>query len=368
MRRLVVCCDGTWNDPSTNTNVYKLKNRLARRNQPCYYDPGVGTSRVRVARQTWVKNVFDSIGGGAFGAGLSGNVQEAYRWIAQIYEEGDELWFFGFSRGAFTVRSTVGFIRKLGLLRPPIDDRLLQEAYNLYRRPDPTPDTGDARKFRERHNTRTIDQLEVAFVGVWDTVGALGVPGGFIGRISRERFGFHDHRLSSHVRRAYQALATDELRAAYLGCLWAAPVSESQEVEQVWFPGRHSDVGGQAGDIALHWLAGKAEAAGLVFDPPVANWPSPGDPPVRKGELPGKNWRVICGQGLRPIGDPNFAAQSTHPALDHLYATNAEYRPANLEALNRGEPLTEPVGKKWWYTIPGANEYYLSQYHIEERD
>src|SRR5262245_52694799 len=130
-RKLVVCLDGTWNDPNTGTNVYRLKNRIRPRGQVVYYDAGVGSARVRVSRQMWVKNLFDRLGGGAFGAGLSGNVQEAYRWVAEHYEEGDELWFFGFSRGAFTARSLVGLIRNVGLLHAPVDEEVLQRAYDL---------------------------------------------------------------------------------------------------------------------------------------------------------------------------------------------------------------------------------------------
>jgi hypothetical protein len=322
---------------------------------------------VRVARQTWLKNQFDRIGGGAFGAGLSGNVQEAYRWLAETYEEDDQIWFFGFSRGAFTVRSTVGFIRKVGLLRPPVDERVLIQAYNLYRKADDTPDTEEAIAFRKRHNTRTIDQLDIQFVGVWDTVGALGVPGGLLGRVSRERWGFHDHRLSSKVKHAYQALATDELRAAYLAALWAGPFDPAQTVEQAWFAGQHSDVGGAGGEIALRWMGEKAEAAGLVFDPAVRDWPEPGIPPKREQELSSRRWQAICGRAIRPIGDPAHGAQALHPTLDALYLGAADYRPRNLAGYKTGNPMTKPEGRKWWYTLPGANEYYLDQYEVAQR-
>jgi uncharacterized protein (DUF2235 family) len=367
MRCLVVCADGTWNDPSSNTNVYRLKNRLARRDQPCFYDPGVGTGRVREGRQTWLKNQLDRVGGGAFGAGVSGNIQEAYRWLVENYEEDDQLWFFGFSRGAFTVRSTVGFIRKVGLLRPPVDDRVLAQGYDLYRKADDTPDTPEAIAFRTRHNTRTIDQLNIQFVGVWDTVGALGVPGGLMGRISRKRWGFHDHRLSSHVKHAYQALATDELRAAYLAALWDSPFDAHQQVEQVWFAGNHSDVGGEAGEVALRWLGEKAEAAGLVFEPAVKDWPAPGNPRKRGSELTSRQWRMICGRAIRPIGDPAHAGQTLHATLDELYARAADYRPKNLVSYKNNTPMTAPDGRKWWYTLPGANEYYLGQYDVARR-
>jgi len=369
-RKLVVCIDGTWNDPTTNTNVYKIKNRIRPHDRLVYYDPGVGTGRIRVGRQTWIKNVFDRVGGGAFGAGLSGNVQEAYRWICEQYEEGDELWFFGFSRGAFTARSTVGFIRNIRLLRPPIDEQILQQAYNLYRKKDGGPDTDEAKEFRRRENTIVIEHLDIAFVGVWDTVGALGVPGLILGPVSRRRWGFHDQKLSRYVRYAYQALGADELRAAYLASLWYVQEKDpddthiypEQKVEQVWFAGEHSEIGGAEGEVALRWMAEKAAAAGLDFDPPVDQWSAPRQLPLHVGELPSLWWRFICGRATRAIGDPHYAAQSLSPSLDTAYADNQDYRRENLVAFKDGKPLEDPIGRRWWFTLPGALRYYLSQY------
>lgn len=368
MRRLIICSDGTWNDPSSNTNVCRLKDRLAEDNQLYFYDTGVGTKSVRAEKQGWLKNAWDRVSGGAFGAGLSGNVQEAYRWIAENYQEGDSLWFFGFSRGAFTVRSTVGFIRKVGLLRPPFDDELLEEAYDLYRRADDTPDTEDAIAFRNRNNTRVIGELDIAFLGVWDTVGALGIPGRFFGAISRRRWGFHDHRLSSHVKRAYQALAIDELRAAYLAALWEGSVEESQEVAQRWFAGHHSDIGGTKGDRPLKWIAGKAEAAGLVFTQPVDEWPEREKLPRRPTTLNSGWWRLVCGQGLRPVGDPRFPAQEVDESLDTLRDAKPPYRPENYVRWLNGDPMLKATGRSWWYTLPGANRYYLDQYGTSDRN
>lgn len=366
MRRLVICCDGTWNDPAANTNVYQLKNRIARRDQPLYYDAGVGTERVRNEYQSWLSNTLDRISdkvlGGMFGSGISGNTQEAYRWVCENYEEGDELWFFGYSRGAFTVRTTVGLIRKLGLLRPPIDPGILQEAYDLYRKPDPHPDTGPAEQFRVRQNTLRVDELDIRFLGVWDTVGALGVPG--LHRfMARRRWGFHDYRLSSHVKNACQAIATDELRAPFLAALWEAPTDPGQSVEQVWFAGSHSDIGG--GEQSLRWMAEKAASAGLDFEPPVSEWPAPGRPPQRPAELEKFYFRVYGGRLARPMGHAMHANQSLHPSLEALYDSDEDYRPVNLVAYKLGTPLEAPAGRRWWYTL--FHRYYLNQYRDRTR-
>ncbi|MDZ7727029.1 MAG: DUF2235 domain-containing protein [Dehalococcoidia bacterium] len=330
--------------------------------QCVFYDPGVGTGAYHLRRQSRIKNAWDRLWGGAFGAGLSGNVQDVYQWLSENYQDGDELWFLGFSRGAFTVRSAVGLIRKIGLLRSPVDPGLIEQGYDIYRARDESPDSPRALAFRKRHGTIPISELNIAFVGVWDTVGALGVPGGFLGRISRRRWGFHDHALSSHVRRAYHAVAADELRAPFMAALWKTEPQPGQDVEQVWFAGRHTDVGGRRGDIALRWMAQKAEDAGLKFDRPVLEWGDLRDAPKRIGPLHSLQWRILGGEVTRPIGDPKYPGQIIHASLDELYDSSPDYRRQNMVAWRDGKPLTAPIGRKWWYTVPGANEYYLRQY------
>jgi uncharacterized protein (DUF2235 family) len=229
------------------------------------------------------RRIADTVGGGAFGSGLSGNVRQAYEWIVEDYSvgegdgNGDEPWFFGFSRGAFTVRSTVGFIRTIGLLPRPLDRKALEEGYKIYvERGAKDPDHDKAETFRKDYGCIPVDELNLKFVGVWDMVDALGVP--VVGPrsfVASRRWGFHDATLSSYVENAYQAIAIDERRAAFLPSLWRAPgPAESpqgqerqarQTIEQSWFAGYHSDIGGRAGDIAFHWMVGKADAEGLAF-------------------------------------------------------------------------------------------------------
>ena len=267
-KRLVVCCDGTWNFPDEQcpTNVTKVALAVAPTDsygleQRTFYHRGVGTNR------------WERLRGGAFGAGLSRNVCDTYRFLVQNYEPGDELFFFGFSRGAFTARSTAGLVRNAGILRREHADRV-DEAYALYRsRTDSkTPRGREATLFRRSYS----HQPRIRFIGVWDTVGALGIPVDglrLIARINR-RWAFHNTDLSTSVDAAYQALAIDEKRRAFKPALWTvrADAPAEQRVEQVWFPGVHSDVGGgypehQLSDIPLLWMVNRARGCGLEFLP-----------------------------------------------------------------------------------------------------
>lgn len=269
-KRLVVCCDGTWNfaDQPSKTNVAKvalsvLPGSAAGKEQRVYYHSGVGTLRRERLR------------GGAFGAGLSRNVVDAYRFLVDTYEAGDELFLFGFSRGAFTARSLVGLVRNSGILRRDHTDRI-PEAWALYRDRMEQPNGAAATLFRRSYARET----EIRFVGVWDTVGALGIPvpdakwlRPAANRFNR-RWAFHDTELSDWVGAAFHALAVDEQRSAFRPALWhrrPGSAARGQELKQVWFAGAHSDVGGgyeETGlsDIALLWMVDQARRHGLEFD------------------------------------------------------------------------------------------------------
>jgi uncharacterized protein (DUF2235 family) len=275
MRRLVVCADGTWNDDDAangghDTNVVRLARAIAPAGpdgteQTVYYHAGVGTGG-------W----WDRMTGGAFGNGISRNIKACYRWIAERYRPGDELFFFGFSRGAYTVRSLAGLVRNAGVLRPEHVGRV-DEAYDLYRDRDPgtRPGADASVRFRAAY----AHEADVACLGVWDTVGALGVPTrGPVGWVSRRRHGFHDVALSSRVRNAFHALAIDERRRPFAPTLWEVPADDPAcgsphwRVEQRWFAGVHSNVGGGYPDcglsnFALRWMAGRAAECGLALRP-----------------------------------------------------------------------------------------------------
>jgi uncharacterized protein (DUF2235 family) len=292
-RKLIVCCDGTWNmpnQPGAPTNVVKMLRAIrpvddAGAAQIIYYHPGVGTG-----------NFVDRFIGGTIGVGLTPNVQSAYGFLVDNYFPGDEIFLFGFSRGAYTVRSLAGFIDLVGLLRK-IDMELFVEVFEVYRkhRLNHTTNSPDdlAAAFRPHLRDPTYRSLlaalkvsrrtSILFIGVWDTVGALGVPVGPLRWIGGSRYNFHSTQLSESVRFAYQALAIDEHRRAFRPSIWTRPInrdgsssSAMQTLEQVWFAGAHSNVGGGypdsgLSDIAFLWMAAKAVTARRTdIDQPLA--------------------------------------------------------------------------------------------------
>ena len=272
MKRIIVSCDGTWNSltQADGTNVVRTHEAVLPRDdagveQRAHYVAGVGT-------KPWERLL-----GGAFGFGLSDNVKEAYRFIVEHFDPGDEIYLTGFSRGAYTARSAAGLVRKAGVLRRDLpddrrdlDDRV-DEAYDLYRT-GAHPDEPEVVAFRRAssHETR------IRFIGVYDTVGSLGIPldGFALANLVNARWQFHDTELSSRVDTAVHAVAIDEQRGPFVPTLWHAdPAARAagQEVEQVWFAGVHSDVGGGyaergLADIAWRWVAGRAADCGLALD------------------------------------------------------------------------------------------------------
>ena len=291
-KTLVVCCDGTWNQPDEQrhgikapTNVAKLALAVAREegSQQLFYEPGVGTAPS------------ERIAGGAFGYGLSRNIRNCYRFLARAYAPGDAVFLFGFSRGAYTARSLAGLIRNCGILTSD-DPEVVDSAYAFYRdRTSRThPSSIHSQLFRDMNSH---PPAPITFIGVWDTVGALGIPEEFPGwkemsRVFsgwRELWGFHDTQLSSQVLNAIQALSIDEQRSAFKPTLWTQgpDTAAAQNLKQVWFTGVHSEVGGGTddnalSDIALLWMAAEAERAGLRFRPglPQAGWSDQGIAPT----------------------------------------------------------------------------------------
>jgi uncharacterized protein (DUF2235 family) len=263
-KRLIVCCDGTWNTAGqrNTTNVKHFYDMVkaaqdAGSDQRAYYHAGVGTH--------W----YDKYTGGAFGVGLSGIVRDAYRVLVEKWTPGNDVYLLGFSRGAYTARSVAGLIRNAGILKPEHVDRI-DDAYALYRT-NAGPDVDAAVEFRKRY--AYSDQTPIRFIGVWDTVGELGIPNLGIPAFSRlnKRWAFHDVTLSSRVGSAYHALAVHEARKAFLPTLWKPQSGvEGQTVEQVWFTGAHCDVGGgyperELANITLRWMIKNGAKCGLEF-------------------------------------------------------------------------------------------------------
>ncbi len=341
-KKIVICCDGTWSVPDRRceegrlcpTNVTKTALTVARydgdgRRQLVYYGRGVGTGR------------WDRIAGGAFGLGVSRNILDAYAYLIEEYRPGDELYLFGFSRGAYTVRSLAGLIRNCGILRPRFRDQI-KAAYALYRRGDPDshPTARESQLFRQTYSWEADGHAtRVKFIGVWDTVGALGIPIGMLARLSVRvlRLQFHDVNLSSYVSNAFQALAIDERRRAFSPTVWTQQEhAVGQRLEQVWFAGVHGNVGGgnadaHLSDVAFLWMKDRAVECGLAFDEHAVDAATD---PDRFGQL-AESWtglyRLVPSQ-RREIKATGVAPwyEYVHPAAIERRERDATYDPPNL--------------------------------------
>ena len=275
MRRLIVCCDGTWNTAvdETVTNVRRLANALGDRDtrgraQLTYYQPGIGTEGRLLSRL---------IGAGT-GVGLSRNVLDAYHWLLTRYQVGDRIALFGFSRGAYTARSLAGMISSCGLIETGdrSDAEVWRQIQDVYDRGYRQGTEGWREGLDFRFDPAQRTRIPVDFIGVWDTVGSLGIPD-YLGWLNLldpvHRYDFHNVTLNPYIRHGRHALAMDERRRPFTPTLWARPYGAGQDVKQVWFPGGHRDVGGGharmgLSDGALRWMIDEARAAvGLGFHP-----------------------------------------------------------------------------------------------------
>ena len=258
-QRLILLFDGTWDDTRQRTNVFRLAAAI---------EPTDGTTRQRFFYHSGVGTALGTrLLGGLTGAGLNEVLLEGYEWLARRYTPGDEIWVFGFSRGAYTARSLVGMIRKCGLIRI-VTPNAIREAEELYRDKKSKPDGKRCLAYREAY---ARPEVAIHFLGVWDTVGALGVPGLTV--LPRSYFEWHDTQLSKIVQRAFHAMALDEHREIFDVSLWTGTQKTSQiDVEQRWFTGSHGDVGGgcphdHLSQVPLRWMQDKATAAGLKLSP-----------------------------------------------------------------------------------------------------
>lgn len=257
-KNIVIFCDGTGQigGKGSNTNVYKLFNMVEDRtpNQIAYYDPGIGTDYKKVTGQM-------------FGKGLTKNLLECYEFIFENFEASDKIYLFGFSRGAATVRSLSGFIHLFGIL-PKSRPDLIEQAFSIYKKKDKKT---LAKAFINKHHTMWST---IEFIGVWDTVAALGLPSGFLNMILDPFIPnqFHDFGLSPSINYARQALSIDERRKIFSPILWDTPKEKGSEnkIIQMWFCGVHTDVGGgypedDLSNISLKWMLDEAMSFGLLI-------------------------------------------------------------------------------------------------------
>jgi uncharacterized protein (DUF2235 family) len=257
-KQVAFCADGTWDDPQSDTNVIKLSRALIPSSSLVpFYDDGVGADGTLLQKLT----------GGAFGAGIFQKIQDGYAQIAGAYVPGDDLFLFGFSRGAYTARSLAGMIAISGLPSSPPTPELLATAFQAYRNP------AQRSTLLPTLTAAGFFDAKIKMVGVWETVGALGIPA-LNGEIDPITYGFLDTTLHPDVLNAFHAIAIDEERVQFSPTLWTSAPASGQTMQQVWFAGVHGDVGGgypisEAGlaDITLGWIAVNALALGLNIDP-----------------------------------------------------------------------------------------------------
>lgn len=333
MKRIVICFDGTWNKPAdeteptdsqVETNVRRFYESVLDANadgvpQLRWYDEGVGTH--------W----YDHALGGFFGAGLDLNIVEGYKYLAEQYDDGDEVFVLGFSRGAYTARSLVGMIRNCGLVEKRHVGLGVGAAYGIYRTRGDKVDSFTARRFRSMFS-RVIG---IKFLGVWDTVGALGIPLNVLKNLNMKFYEFHDTQLSGIVENAYQAIAIDENRELYAICLWDPKTMPEQTIEQRWFIGSHCNVGGgfaerDLSDMPLRWMQDKADALGLELTPvQVAANNYRGKRQDSYLEFLSGKYARLKPRYSRSVETTQFGNETIDESVDKLRREDATYTPQN---------------------------------------
>ncbi|MBP2161264.1 MULTISPECIES: DUF2235 domain-containing protein [Asticcacaulis] len=421
-KKLAIFCDGTWNDlrMKTLTNVARLAKCVASETsngvpQIVYYDEGVGVA-TGVSRLT---NELTKLLGGAFGNGLDQKIEAAYRFLVSNYNPGDDIYIFGFSRGAYTARSLCGLVRKCGILKRSQFDKT-PRAMELYRNGEhpsapamvefrrayaheqasgeedhkrlglalePVP-PGAATDYESLYQYRPEGTYRMMYLGVWDTVGSMGVPERF-GPLNflNKKYQFHDTNVSSLIASVRHAVSIDEDRRVFgstgmdnIGDLnrdWTAKTTgwdvqnpqapnfvpySYRPYQQLWFPGDHGAVGGgnaQPGlsSRTLIWIAEGAERMGLHF-----RWTCPPDEPALELELaaarldPCANWRVNKDGSLKKPKERDFLGKvggyRPRPGPRQLedvsdfawqrWCRDTGYRPENLSVL-KGASCPPPL-------------------------
>jgi uncharacterized protein (DUF2235 family) len=268
MKRLVCSLDGTWNDgdgPWPQTNVAKLHSAILPRDRK-----GVRQLVRYIAGMATTEGLRFSFLRGAVGLEVGTRIKLAYQFLRDVYEPGDEIYLFGFSRGAYDARSLASFVTLFGIAQAH-GDFSFDEAWKLYRQSDHKRDVDTL----ARLSAACHYPVPIRCIGVWDTVGNIGNPFSGAARISRS-LAFHDMRLHDTIDVALHALSIDETRGPFRPTLFTlaegTTLAAHQHVEQTWFAGTHADVGGgwpesELSDIALLWMAERVTAlTGLAID------------------------------------------------------------------------------------------------------
>lgn len=421
-KRLIFCFDGTWNQLSADrpTNVVQLAQMVeptASDGTPqiVHYDEGIGTNMNRLQRSI----------DGALGGGMLRIIREAYRFLIFNYEPGDQIYAFGFSRGAYTARSFVGFIRHAGIL-DVVNANVIDRAIEIYRtaKAGEGIESEEGLKFRSQYcrgvcvsaadrdyriaNLAGFDPakapiLTIRYLGVWDTVRALGVPDFIPGATwFNRKYGFHNAVLTSKIKAARHAVAIDELRPTFRASLFGLekvaelnartqltgkpPMPEWKlPYQEKWFPGVHGAVGGGGSlhglsDGALLWVLQGARQAGLelrdeVNNPAFLLRPDPfealqNDPKVpfwKRGPIAALGQRLF--HSPRPNG-PTEIDEVAMPTLLRWHADPAHlpdaraYRPETLHKVRDKIDAWQAANKPSWK----AAGLELEEYRVERGD
>lgn len=342
MANIVICADGTWNRPEEDldkdfpTNVLRLSRAIQPDangvKQHVFYDWGLGSYHA-------------SLSAGVTGRGIHKNILDGYRYIVQNYSPGDALYFFGFSRGAYTVRALSGLINNCGILKRP-DAKLITQAWQIYKSPaKKNAPQGSAAQSFQHHHCHASNQVH--FIGVWDTVGALGIPFSLMGLFDRHDE-FYDTKMGSNINIARHALAIDEQREDFEPTIWQP--NPHINLKQVWFAGVHTDIGGSyppdqhtginAADSSLKWMLDEAAEAGLQLEPYIWNSLTEGT----QGKLHQSRRHVF--RFKKPLHRTLLFDQIPtliHPSVKTRYEHDSNYRPKRLKAL---------VESKGWAQLP----------------
>jgi uncharacterized protein (DUF2235 family) len=364
-KRLALFLDGTWNAVSDNTNIWRLRSLFPPlskdgREQRAYYSTGLGTK------------FGEKIRGGMFGRGIDTAITSAYEWLVQNYEPGDEIYIFGFSRGAYTARSLSGFLSKCGLLKSgaPLG---VNQLYKRYQTKDVWTILRILKETKAGNATLSAEEVWMAkyslsvpikFLGVFDTVGALGVPFPLYRRLKGDAYPFLNTGLRVNNAYAFQALAIDEHRKAFRPTLWTnmgadlkASLRLIEKGEQRWFVGAHANVGGGCftdplAQLPLKWIEEKASKLGLTFNnqfdvPPKAELSPISDSFAEflyKFYRPMRLWiRYYRGIGEPPI-EEGEGVQTINETIDasvfNRWREDPSYRPYNLRKWAKAKGIS----------------------------
>lgn len=332
MPNIIICADGTWNRPEEDiekdfpTNVLKLARSIKPSSpnlkQHVFYDWGLGSYH-------------SSASAGATGRGIHKNVLDGYRYIVQNYAANDKIYLFGFSRGSYTVRALSGLINNCGILKRP-DANLITQAWDIYKNASAKchPAGETSVEFRNKHCHQS---RKVHFIGVWDTVGALGIPFSLMG-LFESKDEFYDTKMGSNISYARHALAIDEQREDFEPTVWTP--RPGVDLKQVWFSGVHADIGGsyppdkktgiRVSDTPLAWMLDEATKAGLKIEPHIRAGLTDGV----KGDLHKSRNHVY--RLKTPLHRPLIVEDKPtriHPSVKARYEADKKYRPPQLKQL-----------------------------------